>query len=1002
MATTQQKKFIDLLEEIFQFDHADLDFGIYRIMNQKREEITNFLDNELVPQVKKAFDKYKNADVETIKQQMEELEQKLNEMGVAKDSSEKYLTLNERLNKGVDITALENEVFSDLTNFFRRYYHEGDFLSLRRYKKDVYAIPYEGEEVKLHWANADQYYVKTSEYFRNYTFNLPSGKTVNFKLVEANTELNNNKDQDGKERRFILFDEDPVKEENGEFYIHFEYRPAEGKETQKQLNDSALEILTSLAEYNEWLNELLELSPTEKNKKRTLLEKYLNDYTARNTFDYFIHKDLGGFLRRELDFFIKNEVMHIDDLDTENEKRFEEYLSKVKVIKSIGSKIISFLEQIEGFQKKLWLKRKFIIESNYCITLDNIPEDFYEDIIQNNYQLNEWITLFKIDELDDFTNPINIEFLKKHQYLTLDTKFFNEEFKGKLLSQFDNIDEKINGLLVHSENFQALNLLRKKYENSIRTVYIDPPYNTVHSEILYKNQYKHSSWLTLMANVAKLTSSFFENTFSYGIAIDDYEFVNLASLYDTLFPNFEREVVVVNHHPQGAGGRLSRTHEYFVMYSPVGSPAYLGKPLDDYQEDRSFMRSGTAKNNFRTGRWKSFYALIFDPKTNKIIDAEEPVPLGEKYPTNDTVEGFRRIYPINSKGEERVWRSSFVTGKGRAKNGELSLSEGGTVYQKIDHEGKRELLFSNWTDSKFNAGVHGSNYLRDMGFGGLFDYPKSINTVETALWAQTYGDKEAIVMDYFAGSGTTGEAVINLNRHDDGNRKYILVEMGEYFNSVTKPRLQKATYSKDWKDGKPVSQEGISHIFKYIKLESYEDALNNIELNRSPEQQAAMDEMMSVDAKEEYLLSYMIDVEAEGSPSLLNIEALNNPFDYKMMITEGTETKPTKVDLIETFNYLIGLHVKTIDMIKGIKVIIGVLRNGEDVLILWRNTDEVSNKQLEDFFNKQGYNTRDNEFDRIYVNGDNHLENLKLDEDKWKVILIEEEFRRLMFDVYDV
>src|SRR5690606_35204028 len=108
----------------------DLDFGIYRIMNQKREEVTNFLNNELIPQVKKAFDKYRNADVEAVKQQMEELEQKLNEMGVAKDSSEKYLTLKERFNKGVDITALENEVFSDLTNFFRRYYYEGDFLSL--------------------------------------------------------------------------------------------------------------------------------------------------------------------------------------------------------------------------------------------------------------------------------------------------------------------------------------------------------------------------------------------------------------------------------------------------------------------------------------------------------------------------------------------------------------------------------------------------------------------------------------------------------------------------------------------------------------------------------------------------------------------------------------------------------------------------------------------------------------------------------------------------------
>ena len=472
MVTTQQQKFIDLLKEIFQFDQADLDFGIYRIMNQKREEITNFLNNELVPQVKKAFEKYRNTDIETIKKQMEELEQQLNEMGVAKERSEKYIIFKEKLKKGIDITALENEVFSDLTNFFRRYYYEGDFISLRRYKKDVYAIPYEGEEVKLHWANADQYYVKTSEYFRNYTFKLPSGKTVHFKIIEANTEKNNNKEQRGKERRFILYKEAPIKEENNELYIQFEYKPVDEKISQKALNERTIEYLYSSETYKEWMKELQTLSPTEKNKKRTLLEKYLNDYTARNTFDYFIHKDLGNFLRRELDFFIKNEIMHIDDLDTENEIRFEQYLSKVKVIKSIGNKIITFLEQIENFQKNLWLKKKFVVESEYCITLDNIPEFFYKEIIDNDNQLEEWIKLYNIDELEGFTRPLDIKFLKENKYLLLDTKYFSEEFKTNLLSHFDNIDESTNGLLVHSENFQALNLLSNKYKESIRAVYI--------------------------------------------------------------------------------------------------------------------------------------------------------------------------------------------------------------------------------------------------------------------------------------------------------------------------------------------------------------------------------------------------------------------------------------------------------------------------------------------------------------------------------------------------
>src|SRR5699024_7674717 len=100
--------------------------------------------------------------------------------------------------------------------------------------------------------------------------------------------------------------------------------------------------------------------------------------------------------------------------------------------------------------------------------------------------------------------------------------------------------------------------------------------------------------------------------------------------------------------------------------------------------------------------------------------------------------------------------------------------------------------------------------------------------------------------------------------------------------------------------------------------------------------------------------------------------------------------------------YLIGLHIKTIDTFQGIKVITGTLRTGEEILIIWRNIEDVSNEKLESFFEKQEYNTKDTEFDRIYVNGDNHLENIKTDEDQWKVVLIEEEFKRQMFDVHDI
>ena len=108
----------------------------------------------------------------------------------------------------------------------------------------------------------------------------------------------------------------------------------------------------------------------------TRLAAHLRRYTARNTFDYFIHKDLGAFLRRELDFYIKNEVMHLDDIENESAPRVEQYLSKIKVIRKIAGKIIDFLAQLEDFQKKLWLKKKFVVETQYCISVGSIPEEF--------------------------------------------------------------------------------------------------------------------------------------------------------------------------------------------------------------------------------------------------------------------------------------------------------------------------------------------------------------------------------------------------------------------------------------------------------------------------------------------------------------------------------------------------------------------------------------------------------------------------------------------------
>jgi adenine-specific DNA-methyltransferase len=967
---TKYEQLVSLLEEMFQFDNEDLDFGIYRIMNQKRGEIRNFLHQDLLPQVKQAFEKYQTIDQVNIRKELEQLRKNLQDAGVEPETSPKYKALQEQLAQTIDLNALENEVYSHLVTFFSRYYDNGDFISKRKYKKDVYAIPYEGEEVKLYWANADQYYVKTSEYFRDYSFMLPSGRKVHFVLTEASTEQNNNKEEEGKERRFILCEESPVYEDQGELYIQFTYR--EDKEKQTTLNQKTVEKVFQSEGVSDWLQELRTLAPTEKNKNRTLLEKHLNDYTSKNTFDYFIHKDLGGFLRRELDFYIKNEVMYLDDLDTENEARIEQYLSKIKVIKSIGHKIIKFLEQIENFQKKLWLKKKFVIETNYCITLDRIPEEFYTEILQNQEQVNEWKRLFSIDEIEGYSEPLTLDFLKKNPYLVLDTKLYEKLFVDKLIMSFEDIDANLDGLLVQSENFHAINLLSKRYKEHVKSIYIDPPYNTGGDDFIYKDNYRHSSWLTMMSNRVNIAKILLRQDGFFGTHLDYNEAHYYKLLMDDIFgrDNFVNEVIWKRR-----GGSSNPSNQLGVITDSI----FLYK------------RSNVAKlNNVYTRESEEAKKYIEERFTEKDPD-------GRLYMKSPIVSpNYRQNLCYDYKGYKHPPNGWSITRDVMEKwdeEGKLYFPKNGErIYRKVYlDEYPGQPVQSLWVD------IFVINPMSNERVN--FPTQKPVALIERFL--KLTSEDNHIILDAFAGSGTTAHAVINLNRQDGGKRKYILIEMGNYFENVMKQRIQRLIYSKDWRQDKPISRQGSSHMFKYIRLESYEDTLNNLEANRTEQQQLAL-ELMPTETREEYLLSYMLDIETEGSASLLNLEAFENPFDYKIKISNGTETTVRTVDVVETFNYLLGLTVRQVEVVQGFKVIKGELPTGERALIIWRNLKEKSNEDLEKFFAKSKYNTRDNEFDYIYVNGDNHLENIKLQEDTWKVKLIEEEFKRLMFDVQDV
>lgn len=1002
---TNYDKLINTLKEVFMLDKAELDFGIYRIMNQKRKDIEQFLEKDLVPQVQKVLADSLSVDKQALQKDLEEAIKSAQALGADPDTLPKVQEIKQRLGEAADMVSIENEVFSLLANFFKRYFDNGDFISMRRYKKDVYAIPYEGEEVKLHWANADQYYIKTSEYFKVYRFKISNGKTVAFELIEASTEQNNNKVQGDKERRFAIHTEKMCETVGDEFKIYFTYDAVDKKVKQSDLLQQAFDAVKNKIPAD-FIEDLLSLRPTEKEKQRTLLQKHLLDYTARNTFDYFIHKDLGGFLNRELDFYIKNEVLFIDDLNIRDEQEFLKQLSKIKAIKKIGEKIITFLAQLENFQKKLWLKKKMVVECNYCITLDRVPKDLYNELLDNQAQIQEWIKLFAIDEIKaqkagglfpenkvGFSNPLTLEFLNQNQLLVLDTAFFSETFKWQLISSIENFDEHCDGLLINSDNFQALQLLSKRNENSLSGIYIDPPYNTNATEIVYKNGFKDSSWMSLIHDRVDASKRLLHENGILVATIDDYEVSNLSFILKNIFNKKELFSTIIEYNHRGRVKRnFAVTHEYGLWMINENKDQITR--LKDISDDirRNLRRTGTG--SLRIESPSQFYGIEVDNGNLNIVGVTDALDVNEKIPEHTNL-NTTMIYPIDDEGIERRWyygRERVIieskTGLVWAKRikGEIQIH-----YHQDGQEKRRKTV---WVGPDIDSSTFGTELLTNILGANPFSFPKSIYAVKKCLESISWNSNSTF-LDFFAGSGTTGHAVVSMNREDNGTRKFILIEMGTYFDTVTKPRIQKVVYSKDWKDGKPASREGISHCFKYMRLESYEDTLNNLVLKQSDIQQQALD--LSPSFKEGYMLNYMLDVEAKDS--LLNLEWFVNPFNCYLNITKSNELQATKVDLVETFNYLIGLVVESYATPKeGYVVVTGKNLAGESILVVWRNCNLHNSAALNEFLEKSKYNPQDAEFDRIYVNGDNNVENLKTGDERWKVVLIEEEFGKKMFE----
>ena len=640
------------------------------------------------------------------------------------------------------------------------------------------------------------------------------------------------------------------------------------------------------------------------------------------------------------------------------------------------------------------LKKKFVVQCDYCITMDLVPEELRAEVLSNKAQLEEWERLgfgeMNLAAKDAKGEQGEFDLGGSRSVATVavdarmvDTKFFDETFKAKLLRSIPDLDERCDGLLIHSENFGALNLLQERYREQVKCIYIDPPYNTKEGEFSYKDNYKNSSWLSMMDNRLRVMMPIVDRDGRFFVSIDDRENANLIQLLKALFGD-EKYLGAITWEKRTKSQNTATSRK--MLQSKV---EYI----------HPFSISGRRQEfNLESNGQKEYPEYSDEMGNYRIAKMEVSTAFKRAHDTGSMVYDIEGISP----GVGKSWQIGKKTVEELKKQHRLIIRDNWPwiIYRPCDEEEEKFRPFwSHFFDKEAYGTAESGLALvySDLGFGQSITTCKPVALIKKLVYHVV--DSEAIILDYFGGSGTTAHAVIDLNRQDrekgiDAKRKYILVEMGDHFDTVLKPRIEKVVYSPDWKDGKPqCADKGISHCFRYMTLESYEDTLNNLKLEKPGE--------LGI-LQNEYMLNYMLEIESRKS--LLGLDKFAHPFDYMLDLAADSSgaTKPQKVDMVETFNYLIGLRVQLMDrnIAKGYVLVHGELPSGEEALVLWRDLGKVDNAELKKILDKQAIHPREKGF-VLYVNGDHNLPNTVKEEGEEKTIKvrsIEADFNRLMFE----
>jgi adenine specific DNA methylase Mod len=676
--------------------------------------------------------------------------------------------------------TFRDELFDKLYTFFNRYFTESGsiYFNSTPFHNNIYQKVYtDDRDVILFWKTQMLYYVKTDRIFRS----LPvafDGFRFYFDASKIETKKAN-------EKRSLIYELKEVKEDKT--IVFNVYYSEKGRLTKTE------DILKDLKKKNINIDE-------------ETLERAFRIFEKQSEVDFFINKNAKAFLQEQFKLWSYQYFW-------EGAKEWTaDRVNELQILKDIAFKIIDFISQFEDELVKIWNKPKFVKNSNYVITLDRINNlELIEKIFNHpnlNEQIKEWQELGIVDDAfktkDVFETDIyGKKLTKKYEHLPIDTKYF-KELEFEILSQFEDFDNSLDGWLIKSENYQALNTILPKFKEKVQTIYIDPPFNLDSSDqFLYRTNYKDANWATLLENRIRIAREWLNEKGSIFVRCDYNGNWIVRCLMDEIFgkDNFRNEIIL-NRGAAKAG--------LFSQFDEIKSVAVAYDNLYWYSKNenirfKQFLKEAS-KEQKEKGKWTGFSkGEAYDRPTMRYEILGVNIEVGQwKWERNrayKAVENYKEYLQNHSNlSLEEYW---LKTGK---KLEFIRKNENGQIQYWV-HPRDFVLLDNNWLDL--------------TGYASTTDFQTENSEYPLKRIIENITPENAIVMDFFLGSGTTTAVAHKLGR------KWIGVEMGEHFYSVVLPRMKKVLAYDKSGISKEIKEYQGGGFFKYYELEQYEETLAN-------------------------------------------------------------------------------------------------------------------------------------------------------------------------------